>query len=369
MKGELRVQCSLSGARTTAGILYAGDFNLSSDRTRSGMARYLAERSRAKLEWGDLIEEVCQRVLAADAEGEPAQDLRDVPRPGAEEVLRVQGLSLLARHPTVLFGDGGTAKSYLALAWSGYLAALDELRVGYFDWELDGASHRERLERLYPGAKTPSIVYARCSRPFSFEAERLRRIVDQHRLQYVVFDSIAPACDGRPEDAEVAARYFQHLRQLGEIGSLHIAHVSKSQDGSQLRPFGSTFWHNLARATWNVQADQGDGGGTGLKVALHNRKANMGPVQKSVAYQIWFGGDRTRVSLASFENEPALAEGLSLRHRIEIALRQTGSALGVDMLAEELGAKRDTIHRTVRRHRDRFELLDGGRVALSGGGR
>jgi hypothetical protein len=110
------------------------------------------------------------------------------------------------------------------------------VRVGLFDWELAGEDHRERLERLF-GAKLPGVRYARCNRPFVHELDRLRRIVRDEALDYVIFDSVAFACDGPPEAAEVAGRYFQSLRQLGIVGSLHIAHISKA-DGADQKPFG-----------------------------------------------------------------------------------------------------------------------------------
>ena len=77
----------------------------------------------------------------------------------------------------IAFGDGGAAKSYIAPKLSADLAACG-LRVGYFDWELSGEDHRERLERLCPG-ELPDIRYVRCDRPLVFEADRLRRIERQ----------------------------------------------------------------------------------------------------------------------------------------------------------------------------------------------
>jgi hypothetical protein len=64
---------------------------------------------------------------------------------------------------------------------------------------------------------------------------------------------------GPPEAADSAADYFRALRTLN-MGSLHIAHVTKAEGGDQ-KPFGSTFYHNGARSTWFVQRseDSGDG--------------------------------------------------------------------------------------------------------------
>jgi hypothetical protein len=247
--GELAVRCKMPGARTVGdGLLSVADINLSSQRARQERARHLAGRAQAKdLDWTGILEDFSQRVITAERAGQPAVLLRDIPRPRQDDVHHVDGLPLLARHPLVLFGDGGAAKSYFALYAAGKLDGQG-LRVGLFDWELAGEDHRDRLERLF-GSNLPAIRYARCDRPLVHEVDRLRRIVRDEGLNYVILDSVAFACDGPPEAAEVASRYFQAIRRLGSVGSLNIAHITKGE-GSDRKPFGSTFWHNGARSTW-----------------------------------------------------------------------------------------------------------------------
>lgn len=320
LKGELLVRCGLPGARTFDGVLSIGDFNFSSTRTRSMQAKYLSSRAKASdIDFTGLLEEFCQRILAAERDGEPAVLLADLPRPLPEERLDVDGLTLLERHPLIVFGDGGTAKSYLALYIAGQLSRRG-IPVGYFDWELDGDDHRERLELLF-GSEMPTIYYARCTRPFVYEAERLRRITKEHALKYLVFDSIAPACDGPPEAAEVASRYFQNLRQIGIVGSLHTAHVAKASENSHKRPFGSTFWHNLARATWNVQMAESSPGDPEVVIGLYNRKANLSGVRPSIGYQFSFAAERTWVKSVDVADFDDLAEKASTSERLRVALR------------------------------------------------
>ena len=97
----------------------------------------------------------------------------------------------------------------------------------------------------------PGLFYVRCERPLTEEADRLRRIIREERIDFGIFDSVAFACDGPPEAAETASAYFRALRSL-RIGSLNLAHITKSESGDQ-RPFGSIFWHNHARATWFIK--------------------------------------------------------------------------------------------------------------------
>ena len=130
----------------------------------------------------------------------------------------VDGLTLPRQHPSILFGDGGTGKSYIALYVAGRIAEQD-ISVALFDWELAGEDHRDRLERLFSDGM-PRVLYCRCERPLVYEVDRLRRIVRDKGVQYAVYDSVAFASDGPPEAAEVAGRYFRAVRQIGG-GSLH----------------------------------------------------------------------------------------------------------------------------------------------------
>ena len=205
--GELAVRCTLPGVRSYDGTVSIADFNLSSARARSERARLLTSRTDPKthdIDWAGYLEELCQRVLDAERKGQPAVDLRTLERPGPDDTIKLDGLRLPRRHPTIIFGDGGSAKSYLALY---VLARLRQkgLNVALFDWELAGEDHRERLERLF-SIGMPKIFYARCQRPLIYEADRLLRIIRDERINYAVFDSIAFACDGAPESAEIASR-------------------------------------------------------------------------------------------------------------------------------------------------------------------
>ncbi len=356
LHGELQVSCGMPGTRSRDGVLYAGNFNASTIRDRKDTAAMLAARSNApEIDWTDLVEDLCQRVLMAERIGKPAVMLRDLPRPDPAEDLDIDGIRLLYRHPTIVFGDGGDAKSYLALYLAARLAALG-LRVLYADWEFAGEDHRDRLERL-TGEDMPDVRYVRCERPLVAEVDRLRRIVREDGIQYLIADSVAFAADGPPEAAEVAGAYFRALRQLG-IGSLNVAHTTKSEGGDQ-KPFGSTFWHNGSRATWYVKRSAGEPGDSHLSIALYNRKANLGPRLPAVGYRISFGDDRTsfaRSDVADLGND--LAARLPLAQRIAAVVR-SGAMTIVD-IAQELEADPETVGRVARRYEGkRFARVAG----------
>ena len=354
LKGELAVRCGLAGARAVNGnSLSVADFNLSSARARTERARHLGRLADAvEIDWDRLLEEFCQRVLMAEREGQPAVLLREVPRP-VDDHLDVEGVRLHRRHPVIGFGDGGSFKSYLGLYWAGRLDQRG-VRVLYCDWEFAAEDHRDRLERLF-GADMPAVQYIRCERPLVFEMDRIRRIVREDAIEYAIYDSIAFACDGPPEASEVASAYFRAVRQVG-VGSLHLAHVNRSDTGDK-KPFGSSFWHNGARATWNIKtADQIPGSGE-LSIGLYNRKANIGPLRAAVGFRICFDDTRTTITRVDPRDVEELAVSLPLWQRVASELR--GGPQTYAQLAKDLGAKVDSIIKATSRKTTTFTKVVG----------
>jgi hypothetical protein len=360
LQGELCVRCSLPGVRTFDGTLSIADFNLSSARARTERAKLLGTRSGSKaVDWAGALEELCQRVLAAERQGKPAVDLRTVQRPGPDDGYRVDDIHLPRRHPSMIFGDGGSAKSYLTLYALGQLARQG-VKVALFDWELSPEDHRDRLERIF-GDDMPLIHYARCERPLFYEADRLSRIIRDEGIEYAALDSVAFALDGAPESAEVASRYFQALRRMG-IGTLNVAHVTKGEGGDQ-RPFGSTFWHNGSRATWFTKLADTSPDGRTIAVGLFCRKSNLTALHPPTGYLIRFGDGRTVFRTSDPADTPELAEKLSIKQRLTYALRNGRKDLRA--VADEIEADPDSVRRTVARYKGQFTLIEGGKVGLS----
>jgi hypothetical protein len=206
----------------------------------------------------------------------------------------------------------------------------------------------------------PLVTYVRCQKPLTYEADRLRRIVRDEGIEYAVFDSIAFACDGPPEAAEVAGRYFRGVRQIGG-GSLHVAHVSKAENADK-KPFGSTFWHNGARSTWFVQAAEGSADAEVLQIGLFQRKANLGRLRQPLSFKVEFAEDFTRFRRANPAESPDLAGQLTIRQRMAHLLRK--GSMTREAIAEEVDAKPETIDRTIRRYKNQFVVIQDGRIGL-----
>lgn len=360
LTGELLVRCDLGGTDAIDGVLSVASFNLSSARARSERASLLKGQSRAPdIPWAALIEELCQRTLTAERTGDPAIALRDIDRPTDEQrLVEVFGFALPFQHRSTAFGDGGGGKSLLGLYIGGLMAA-EGYRVLLADWELDGGDHRERYERLFGAAMPATLFYTRCGRPMLHEADRLRRIVRSQGIDFSIHDSVGFACHDAPETATAALAYYQATRQLG-IGGLDIAHVSKAEGGDQ-KPFGSAFWHNSARATWNLKPTEEAGR---LTVGVFNRKHNLAPKQAPFAFDVTFDRDRTTFRLADIGAVAEFAGKVPAVQRIKAILRagaRTRDELLAELSQDDVTIKPDTIRRTLDREvkASRLVLLPG----------
>ena len=347
--GELTVRCDMAGARTFDGVLSVADFNLSSARARQERAKLLAERSKATdLDWAGLLEEFVQRVLTAERTGEPAIDLCAMEAPPAAETLEIDGLRLVRDHQAILFGDGGSIKSYLSLYVAGRLTQQGH-RVLFADWELDAVDHHQRLRRLFRVDLAP-LYYVRCDRPLTAELDRLRRLVREHAITYVILDSVAYGCDGPPEAAEVANRYCRAVRQL-RVGALLTAHINRSDSGDQ-KPFGSCYWHNSARVTWFAKAETTAPDGRTATIGLFNRKFNHGPPLPAVAFDVTFEDERTVFRRTSVADNPDLAVRLPLWQRMAHLLRR--GPVPVAEIAEQLEVAENSVLKTITRKTQLF---------------
>jgi hypothetical protein len=181
----------------------------------------------------------------------------------------------------------------------------------------------------------------------------------------VGFDSIAPACHGRPEEAEAASVYFRSVRQIGG-GSLHIAHTTKGENADQ-RPFGSTFWFNLARSVWYAKLVEDQG--AVRQLGLYHRKSNLGPLLPAVGFELEFSPQATAIRRTRLADVPELARGLSLTQRIRGFLR-SGAKTREQIAAEFDDVKADSLKRTLNRalaagQLVRFPAPDGERIGVS----
>jgi hypothetical protein len=353
--GEMSVSAGILGTRAIDGPLSAGTFNFSNPRDRDDWAKRLARMARTggKIDFQAKLEEVCRRVLEAEQDsGEPAVVLRLVPPRPEAPMFDVLGLRLPWEHQSCIFGPGDSLKSWLELMILNTLARQGH-RVGVFDYETDKHEWRGRQWKIDP--ELPDIVYVRCDKPLVYDVERLRRIIRNEQIVYAAIDSTAYATDGKPEEAAAAMATIRAGRQLG-IGLNFIAH-SRRDEGDQ-QPFGSVFYHNSFRATWNIKRANTSPDGETVTIGALPRKFNLGAHPPAVGIRVQFDGDRVYFEQTDVATIDELAENLPLWQRMKATLKTGPQTLAA--LAEELNHPNvESLDRIVRRHNKLFTKVSG----------
>jgi len=187
--------------------------------------------------------------------------------------------------PTILYGPGGIGKGALTAWWIVQLARAGG-KVLILDYENHGTEWARRIEGLGGREARESVSYIA---PLTFglgaiwdHAGVIRDTVAAREYTYVVIDSAVMACAGQDAtDPTVVSRFFAAVQCLN-VPSLTLAHVTKLHDTRY--PFGSVFWHNLARVTWAMMPK-------GEDVLLSCQKANnyLRPAASTVT-TTWFDG-------------------------------------------------------------------------------
>ncbi len=204
-----------------------------------------------------------------------------------------------AQDGTVIFGDGGCGKGTYASAMAAGLVVAGD-RVLVVDYEHHPSEWARRIASLGGLEALSEVVYVspvastwKGARGAIWDhADDLGELAGQTECTYVFVDSAVPACGAtNPLDPEAPGQYFAALARIG-LPSLTLAHATKAGD---LRfPFGSVFWHNLARVTWSAQKL---GDEDGHRILLTNRKANNHERQgKHVVTVEWWEGLPREVS-------------------------------------------------------------------------
>ena len=204
LTAEVQVRSEAAGFQVQ---LHQARVNLTSTRSRAELANALKRRHRAIVadDWEMIVERTAIHVLITHRDAEPAILLRDAQQPPDAGWLLPP--VVLGRLPSMIFGDGGSAKSYLALAAALSIHTDRPLlgieptaarTVAYLDFELEAYEQRARMRQLV-GSIEPDLVYRRCAGALRDQVEPLRRMIRTYGVSAVVVDSVGPACGGAPE--------------------------------------------------------------------------------------------------------------------------------------------------------------------------
>ena len=340
VRGELTVSL---GARR----LSWGSFTLSSTAARESLRKKL-EAVAPGTPWGDYLEAVAYRMTQTWREGEPLVELTGtIVSPTRELMPRL----LYEGEPTLLYGDGDTGKSLMALAvalavHSGAslphgLRPVRACPAAYLDWETSRDTIEARLTMLATGlgVEVPRIIYKRMNRPLVDEVTTLAAEFARRGVGLVVIDSKMFAVAGGEGAAfhEPITAFYRALRLFAPAATLVLNHVTNAEakNGGPSRPFGGAFAFNGPRLIWEAKRDHEVADATAIAFAC--KKANnlsMRPEPFGLRFQPGVGSI-TVFPLDLATAAPSVLSGTSLPYRIRLSLARADRTYAD--LIEELG--------------------------------
>jgi DNA-binding transcriptional ArsR family regulator len=214
---------------STGRLLHFSSQNLLSSSWRKGLAAALAQKFRT--DWAELIDDLCVAVVQEYRTPPRAVLLWDIPEDDLRPVWHLEPV-LPLDVPTVLYGDGGTGKSLLAMGLAAQIASGKPVIPGtqpvpqdlvgpvvYLDWEDDPDEHRRRLARICEGHGIdgrPPVHYIRMVQPLAGAASDVAQQVEELGAVALVLDSLAHAAGSDPWRDEPNLEVFRALRSIGK---------------------------------------------------------------------------------------------------------------------------------------------------------
>lgn len=348
--------------------IYRTKLNLLSSYAKSSLSKQLQTIYEAA-SWDEVLEQVSTYIVERIRKGEPVELLttdRDIAPPGY-----LLYPIIPKGQPTVLFGDGGSLKSLMALAclicvqlpWQDNPLSFKpegnkSIPSLFLDWETSSDEQRWRLKCLEEGHDLPAVMlsYRRCHVPLADDLEQIQDAIYTSKAQFIVVDSLAAATGGDLNAAEPALRFFSALRKL-KVTSLILAHNSKDAQGKKKTIYGSAFFGNYARSIFELKKTQ-EVGEAQVVVGMFHRKCNFAKLCHPMAFRVTFDEKSTRIEKESVEGIPEFIDNLSARHKIMIAIK--GGAMTVSDLSAETELSESVLRTRLNELKRKGEVLKMG---------
>lgn len=368
LRAEVTVESGLAGR-----VVGPVDLNILSSESQTRFANVCHKRVNGLSSevWHGLVIQACAIVAKQYREPTPTLDLSTVEAAGPIEYL-VPGL-IPKSETTVMYGDGESAKSLLALRIAFSVALGHELPWGptptatnvlYLDWETNAATVANRLSRLALGeaCAVPTIHYRQCFRSLSDELPHIKEEISRKHIGLVIVDSIGFAASGALVEDETARSAMNALRNMSPATRLVVAHVSKGTADAptgRSKPFGSAFFWNGMRSGFEVRRSE-ESAESVIDLGIYHWKSNDGRHLKPFGLSVVFdtASEGILFEHGDIDEVPDLAARTPLSQRIRNMLRKT--AMTTRDLSEELGIAENAVRTTLGRMEGVVRLEQGG---------
>jgi hypothetical protein len=250
----------------------------------------------------------------------------------------VDGL-LPRAYPAVLYGDGGVAKSMIALSLASAIAGESDSWLGwpvvtepvlYCDFELDADEQNRRARQLARGnheeLPPDDLMYVSA---LGYETRTTLaaalEVCREHSVGLMVLDSVGPALQGDMESSRDVIAFFRDVLEgfrAAGVTVLMIDHQSKQQGNQKYQDkaaFGSVYKGNLVRSAIQVEATE-SGEGT-LAVRVRQKKTNFGSKAQPFGIGLTFTEAAVTLDGAELDADELAEEGtLNATDRVRHAL-------------------------------------------------
>jgi hypothetical protein len=361
------------------GLDHWSRLNMAAPGSRQTLAKHLMTACPGP-DWMALLDYTCQAVVKTIRTVQPAVTLRAQRPQRIYDRFLVEGIVPL-QTVTVLYGDGGSLKSLMALAIG--LAGIRGEPIApaavwcvspissilMLDWESDAEDHNARLWGLCAGYGVDPdllgerIAYREMTRPLHEVLPQIKHQLAEKPADLLIIDSLLKAAGDEPLDVTASNRVMSAIRELQTttIAISHISHDSARSTG-QARIIGSVMYGNAARSAVECRAEDIEiGPGQWAKCVSYaltksNRFGKWGP---HALRFVWSSDDVIKI-----EADTPDETRLSLSDRILKAL-DSGAKTDAE-LAELLVAPVNTIKSSLQRLENRCMVI---KLEASKGGR
>ena len=281
--------------------------------------------------------------LGVDGDDEQSRTLRvekfsNLPRYTGPRPSVIQGI-FPKSFPTSIYGEGGIAKSTIALhmcmsiassqkQWLGY--PIDQLSPClYVDFEMDREEQGTRAERIAKGMgiEVPDDLHYLWASGFRFSDvfPLILEAVDELGIRVIALDSLGMALEGDALKGAVIIDFFRdridQLKRRG-VSVLIVDHQSALRPGESYQSkaqYGSVYKGYLSRSRLQLELDERNEAGT--RVIVRQNKTNFGAPQVPFVVQTLFEENKIVLKREALSEEDLREESvLNATDRVLLSL-------------------------------------------------